>query len=186
MGTSKTILTDEEVITIGQQVRAIESGGNGYILPIAFARAIEQSVLQSPEIQALRKDAERYRRLRRGSIKDVAVVRGLDAMDYGSSGVASTYSEEIDGDDLDAATDSANMKMGTEHESENKSQRVTCTACQWEGSEDDLGYFEDDDEEYCPACINTKCLIDTDILEQRLKMESDMEKLTWRSGVYIV
>lgn len=72
-----------------------------------FARAIEQAVLQSPEIQALRKDAVRYRRLRRGSIKDVAVVRGLDAMDYGSSGVASTYSEEIDGDDLDSAIDAA-------------------------------------------------------------------------------
>ena len=31
---------------------------------VGFALAIEQAVLQSPEVQALRKDAERYRRLR--------------------------------------------------------------------------------------------------------------------------
>ena len=31
---------------------------------LSFARAIEQAVLQSTEIQALRKDAERYRWLR--------------------------------------------------------------------------------------------------------------------------
>ena len=76
-----------------------------------LSRAIAQAVLQLPEIRALRKDAERYRRLRRGGIKDVAVVRGLDAMNYGSSGVASTYSEEIDGDDLDAAIDTIMEKQ---------------------------------------------------------------------------
>lgn len=52
------VLTNEEIITIGHQARAIETGEKGYILPIAFARAIEQAVLQSTEIQALRKDAE--------------------------------------------------------------------------------------------------------------------------------
>ena len=62
--TTETILTDEEIITIGRQARAIEPEGNGYILPVTFARAIEQAVLQSPEVQALRKDAERYKYIR--------------------------------------------------------------------------------------------------------------------------
>ena len=42
--TTETVLTDEEIITLGQQARAIESGENGYILPVTFARAIEQAV----------------------------------------------------------------------------------------------------------------------------------------------
>lgn len=50
---TKTVLTEAEIIAIGHQARAIESGEKGYILPIAFARAIEQAVLQSTEIQAL-------------------------------------------------------------------------------------------------------------------------------------
>jgi len=54
-----------------------------------------------------REDAERYRRLRIGDIDDIAVVRGLGTMDYGMSAVIGTYSEEIDGDDLDAAIDNA-------------------------------------------------------------------------------
>ena len=52
-------------------------------------------------------DAERYRLLRKGAVEDVAVVRGLGAMDYGMSAVVATYSEEIDGDDLDAAIEAA-------------------------------------------------------------------------------
>lgn len=56
---TKTILTDEEIIAIGHQTSSIETGENGYILPIAFARAIEQAVLQSPEVQALKRDKER-------------------------------------------------------------------------------------------------------------------------------
>lgn len=44
--TIETILTDEEIETIiGQQVRAMGSGVDGYILPITFARAIEQAIL---------------------------------------------------------------------------------------------------------------------------------------------
>ena len=65
--TTITILTDKEIIAIGNQASAIEPGENGYILPVTFARAIERAVLQSPEIQALRKDAERYRWLRDGN-----------------------------------------------------------------------------------------------------------------------
>lgn len=44
--TNETVLTDEEIITLGQQVGVIEPGENGYILPVSFARAIEQAVLQ--------------------------------------------------------------------------------------------------------------------------------------------
>lgn len=55
-------------------------------------------------------DAERYRLLRKGAVEDVAVVRGLGATDYGMSGVVSTYSEEVDGDDLDAAIDRERAK----------------------------------------------------------------------------
>ena len=52
---TKTVLTGEEIIAIGQQSCAIEGGGNGYILPVTFARAIEQAVLQSPEMQDLKR-----------------------------------------------------------------------------------------------------------------------------------
>ena len=45
--TTKKALTDEEIIAIGYMARAIESGENGYILPVKFARAIEQTVLSS-------------------------------------------------------------------------------------------------------------------------------------------
>lgn len=65
-------------------------------------------------LEAAREDAERYRWLRKGANRgandDIAVVRGLGAMDYGMSAVVSTYSEEIDGDDLDAAIDQARGK----------------------------------------------------------------------------
>jgi hypothetical protein len=62
----------------------------------------------------LREDAERYRLLRKGAVEDVAVVRGLGAMDYGMSAVVATYSEEIDGDDLDAAIDEAMEKENSD------------------------------------------------------------------------
>lgn len=58
-------------------------------------------------VRELEKDAARYRWLRKGANDEVAVVCGLGAMDYGMSGVAYTYSEEIDGGDLDAAIDAA-------------------------------------------------------------------------------
>src|SRR5690606_19736128 len=73
-------------------------------------RGQARAALQSQD----REDAERYRRLRKGDIDDVAVVRGLDAMDYGASAVVATYSEEIDGDDLDAAIDHARRIEGGE------------------------------------------------------------------------
>lgn len=80
------------------------------------------------------------------------------------------------------------MKTEQKHVRELKPQMVTCTACQWEGPEDELGYFEDEDEEYglacieyCPACMDTDHLINSDILEKRLKLKMKMEKLKWRS-----
>lgn len=60
---TETILTVEEIIAIGHQASAIEGGENGYILPIAFARAIEQAVLQSSEIQAWKRDSERFNKI---------------------------------------------------------------------------------------------------------------------------
>ena len=74
----------------------------------SHARAAVEAALQSQD----REDAERYRRLRKGGIDDVAVVRGLGAMDYGSSAVIATYSEEIGDDDLDAAIDHARRTEG--------------------------------------------------------------------------
>lgn len=62
------------------------------------------------ENERLREDAERYRLLRKGAVEDVAVVRGLGAMDYGMSAVVPTYDEELYGDYLDAAIDAALAK----------------------------------------------------------------------------
>ena len=57
--TNKPVLTDTEIFMIGQKTRALEAGENGYILPAVFARAIEQAVLQSGQVQALKRDKER-------------------------------------------------------------------------------------------------------------------------------
>lgn len=88
---TETILTDEEIITLGQQARAIESGGNGYILPVTFARAIEQAVLQSEQVQAWKRDTERYRHIKKGNQWIVA---------------ATQTGAQIDGEDLDDLIDS--------------------------------------------------------------------------------
>lgn len=78
----------------------------------ALMEAEERAERAEAENKRLRKDAERYRWLRKGESDDVAVVRGLGAMDYGISAVAYTYSDEIDGDDLDAAIDADLAKVG--------------------------------------------------------------------------
>ena len=65
------------------------------------------------ELAECKEDAERYRWLRKGASDEVAVVCGLGAMDYGMSAVAYTYSEEIDGDDLDATIDQDIASMST-------------------------------------------------------------------------
>ena len=55
-------MSTETILTYEQRLRMVQDQYNGD--PIEFARAIEQAVLQSPEVQSLRKDAERYRWLR--------------------------------------------------------------------------------------------------------------------------
>jgi len=59
--TTETILTHSQIGEIAISVHIMNETRD---FNQEFARAIEQAVLQSPEIQALRKDAERYRRLR--------------------------------------------------------------------------------------------------------------------------
>lgn len=89
-------------------IRAAEGYFHRYDNNLWNAYQAGRSAMQSQDAE----DAERYRRLRKGDIDDVAVVRGLGAMDYGASAVIATYSEEIDGDDLDAAIDHARRAEG--------------------------------------------------------------------------
>ena len=53
---TETVLTNDEIYSLG-----MSHDVNG---PYSFARAIEQAVLQSPEVQAWKGDAELYRWLR--------------------------------------------------------------------------------------------------------------------------
>lgn len=91
------------------QREAARKGGYNPRAQLIIDLLAERDALQA-ENERLRQDAERYRRLRIGGIDDIAVVRGLGAMDYGMSAVVGTYSEEIDDDDLDAAIDEAMAK----------------------------------------------------------------------------
>lgn len=109
--TTETILTDREISQVLSQKHLLACPDNITAYDVAAAREIEQAVLQSPEVQAMREDAERYRRLRWGDIEDVAVVQGLDATDYGSSAVVSTYSEELVAEELDEVIDAAMEKQ---------------------------------------------------------------------------
>lgn len=59
------VLTDEQE---AQFVTDIIEYGTDFVAPLyAIVGAIEQAVLKSPEIQALRKDAERYRYIKKGT-----------------------------------------------------------------------------------------------------------------------
>ena len=58
------------------------------------------------EAETLRDDAERYFYLRNVD-GDIAVCKGFDSVDVGSSGVAYTYDHMLTGADLDAAIDAA-------------------------------------------------------------------------------
>lgn len=66
--TTETVLTDEQIYRLDEDGAFI-----GNIKEIA--RAIEQAVLQSPEIQALRKDAEISRWLRDNGLVSFPTVR---------------------------------------------------------------------------------------------------------------
>ncbi len=82
--TMPAMLTDEQIrqIALGAGCSpAFDDGGLVYQL----CRDVEQAVLQSPEIQALRKDAERYRHLRdfmRTGPRDVFGVWWLSEQGY--------------------------------------------------------------------------------------------------------
>lgn len=58
--TTETMLTDEQIVGIMHNTPLASRPSHH----VVFARAIEQAVLQSPEIQAMRMDADRYRHLR--------------------------------------------------------------------------------------------------------------------------
>lgn len=59
---NETVLTDEQK---AQFVTDITEYSTDFVAPLlAVVESIEQAVLQSPEIQALRMDADRYRHLR--------------------------------------------------------------------------------------------------------------------------
>lgn len=59
--TTETVLSPDEVKRLKKEVLIVWADDKGIT---EFARAIEQAVLQSPEVQRLREDAERYRVLR--------------------------------------------------------------------------------------------------------------------------
>lgn len=90
------VLTDEQIVACGSS-----SEING---PYSFARAIEQAVLQSPEIQALRKDAERYRAIRAASGSDDGVFRAA-MFDYACENF--TNPGRPTADEYDGAIDAA-------------------------------------------------------------------------------
>ena len=110
--TAEIILTDEIISELAAKhlwahAQFIGAGEVHYEGEIEFARAIEQAVLQSEQVQALRKDAERYRWLRDGGNDDIGVVIGFDCVDVGSTGVAGTYRESLEGEQLDKAINAA-------------------------------------------------------------------------------
>lgn len=105
-----TVLTDEQ---IAQALNL--SGATDYAdVPLSYdleiARAIEQAVLQSPEVQALRKDAERYRFMRH---PDTGPAK-LDSLhNWVNDDCNPPYRELKYGDDLDAAIDTAMQEQKT-------------------------------------------------------------------------
>lgn len=105
-----------------KQTLLIEHGKWKYADMEALLLQAWLAALQSADerVRELEKDAARYRWLRKGANDEVAVVCGLGAMDYGMSGVAYTYSEEIDGDDLDTTIDQAiaSMSSGENHDNQ--------------------------------------------------------------------
>lgn len=94
--TTKTILTNDDIYDLG-----LNHDVNG---PYSFARAIEQAVLQSPEIQQVMKDAERcdeYRKLLEGA----AAVLANCADDMRGEG------DEIGGHEAQSMADVINAAM---------------------------------------------------------------------------
>lgn len=96
---STTILTPEQIETLFREHDDL----------YAFGYAIEQAVLQSPEVQAWKKDAERYRATR-------AWLIGTDP-EYGSrfceycDAMGIEQAKSITEEQFDAATDAAKEKQ---------------------------------------------------------------------------
>lgn len=103
------------------------------------------------ECEKLRKDAERYRWLRRGGNDEIGVVRGFDGIDCGSTSVAYTYEEGLCGEYLDDAIDAA-MDIR---------QDQGAPACEWEE--------DDDDGNYETACGNRFCIIEGSPTNNRMR-----------------
>lgn len=60
-----TILTDEQIVGILHNTPLVAAPSHH----VVFARAIEQAVMQSEQVQALKRDAERYRKVRRMTLR---------------------------------------------------------------------------------------------------------------------
>lgn len=108
MSKFKRVLSDDDIEEL--YLRSDMYGGEIYFSTLV--EEIEQAVLAKvTDIQELRKDAERYRWLRDGGNDDIGVVTGFDCVDVGSTGVAGTYREGLEGEQLDKAIDSAMEKQ---------------------------------------------------------------------------
>lgn len=105
-----TAAEQAETATDAEPVACVERGSD-QSTPQPESRLREEGAARIAALEAenerLRKDAERYRALRDGSLDDLAVVRGLGVTDYGLNVVLYTYSKEIEGDEMDNAIDAA-------------------------------------------------------------------------------
>lgn len=106
--------TDEEKSTFFLSGRGYETGVIAQAIQNDVAMAYHRCSEYRKELEALRdecknlrKDAERYRWLRRGGNDDIGVVRDFNVADRGSASVAYTYEEVLCGDRLDADIDAA-------------------------------------------------------------------------------
>ena len=86
---------EQQTVLTPEQRRQIQESMQPWQRVSEFGLAIEQAVLQAPEVQALRKDAERYRLLRRGQKWSVI------------DGIGDALRAEV----LDAAIDAAKEKQ---------------------------------------------------------------------------
>lgn len=96
--TNKQILTDNLIVETWDEIHKHLAHEVFRMSHYDFAREIEQAVLQSPEIQTLRNDAERYRYLKKGNHWIVA---------------ATQTGFHVDGRDLDDLID-GDIKAGRE------------------------------------------------------------------------
>lgn len=97
--TIETVLTDEQI------GKTYESMPSLYHYSM-FARAIEQSVLQSPDVQAWKKDEERYRFLRSQNLDD-----GTDTTPWISAASTDDDHWGLSGEIADSRIDAAMEKQ---------------------------------------------------------------------------